>query len=173
MSRISEVAPASRRPIVRSDRLTHRRTHHYASQEPAPTDVPRVAVSEPPLKVTPRRRFRFARAVIAAASTSAAMANAEPLFTQDDAPHGDLAAEVLAPDVIMHMPPAAAPEVLPSLVTLDWVSKLEGLKSNPYGTPAASKLVRKIPRARRIAWRKSATEDGPSRVSDLKANPYD
>jgi hypothetical protein len=161
--------PASRRPIVRSGRLIHHRSFTYNREV-----APRIEAVAPALEARsssrPRRRFRFASAaLVLAASTS--MAGAEtPLSGLESAPRVELVEleapiEVMADTVEVTRP---APRVV---VDIPWGSKLEGVKENPY-VASPKKLVKKVPRARRVAWRHT-TEEGPTRVSDLKANPYE
>lgn len=47
-------------------------------------------------------------------------------------------------------------------------AKVDGTKDNPY---VGKGLVKRVPRAKRIAWR--SVDEGPQKVGDLKANPYE
>lgn len=180
--RSADPSLARPRPIVRSSRLVHRGVVSLG----APTQVLEAeSTHEPeaePAKRPVRKRFRFARPLIAATVLSASLARA-------DGPGATLGLSDPAAEVLGHgdeLAVAAGPEELELTPRLGQVgaaagvlaevgealgAKVDGTKDNPY---VAKGLVKRVPRAKRMAWKRIYEEGaGYDKVSDLKGNPYE
>lgn len=159
---------------------------------PGATPVPEPVT--PPMAAPPtlrsRRKHRFVRSVAVATLMTAGLAHAEvPAPTGVPAGGGmsggaDPVVELVGFEELAQAPSPAEPKLEPRLAESEVEAvlgaKLEGLKDNPYTTvakvkpaPNRAKLVQKVPRARRVAWKKVASEDIYQKVSDLKSNPYE
>lgn len=183
--RSADPSLARPRPIVRSSRLVHRGVVSLG----APTQVVEARPAAEPEPEAPRRparkRFRFARPLIAATVLSASLARADgPGGTFGRSETSGLAAEVVGvgDEVVV----AAGPEELQLTPRLGQVgaaggvlaaagealgAKVDGTKDNPY---VAKGLVKRVPRAKRMAWKRIYEEGaGYDKVSDLKGNPYE
>lgn len=183
--RSADPSLARPRPVVRSSRLVHRGVVSLG----APTQVVQArAVPEPepeePRRPT-RKRFRFARPLIAATVLSASLARAEsPRGSLGLSETSDPSAEVVGVgDELAVAPRPEELELTPRLGQLGagagalagvgeaLGAKVDGTKDNPYVTRG---LVKRVPRAKRIAWKRIYEEDaGYDKVSDLKGNPYE
>lgn len=181
--RSADPSLARPRPIVRSSRLVHRGVvslgapTQVVEARPAAEPEPEPEESRRPT----RKRFRFARPLIAATVLSASLARAE-------APGGsfgpsDPSAELVAGDELAVAPRPEELELTPRLGQLGagagalagvgeaLGAKVDGTKDNPYVTRG---LVKRVPRAKRMAWKRIYEEDaGYEKVSELKDNPYE
>lgn len=180
--RSADPSLARPRPIVRSSRLVHRGVVSLGAPtqvlEAAPTREPEVEVAKRPA----RKRFRFARPLIAATVLSASLARA-------DGPGGTLGLSDPAAEVVGlgdELAVAPRPEELELTPRLGQVgaaggvlagagealgAKVDGTKDNPY---VAKGLIKRVPRAKRMAWKRIYEEGaGYDKVSDLKGNPYE
>lgn len=192
----------SRRPIVRSSRLVHHRSiavdagHQVMTpqspQKAAPPPEKKTGNEAPTLRA--RKKHRFVRSVAVATLMTAGLAHADDSGNKGRfgggalGGNGDAMVELAAPEVAV----APSPEDFASAPTLLLQEgggvgeapgyKLEGLKDNPYLSMKTAKadrgtLIKKMPRARKVAWKKvgeNVGEDvGYQKVSDLKGNPYE
>ncbi len=185
----------SRRPIVRSSRLVHHRTiavepgrqvmTPQSPQKTAPS--PEKKTGNESLTLRARKKHRFVRSVAVATLMTAGLAHADDSGRKAGGggfAGNDTMVELVAPDVAVAPRPedfANAPTLLISDggdIGMALGYKLEGLKDNPYVSmkTAAKKpgtLVKKMPRARKVAWKKIGEDVGYQKVSDLKGNPYE
>lgn len=188
----------SRRPIVRSSRLVHHRTIALDPGHQVMTPQSPHKAASPPEKTTraeeatlrARKKHRFVRSVAVATLMTAGLAHADDSGRRGAAGagglgvNGDTIVELLQPEVAVAPTPedfANSPTLLihgGGDVGLALGYKLEGLKDNPYAsmqTVSAKKgaLIKKVPRARKVAWKKVGEDLDYQKVSDLKGNPYE
>jgi hypothetical protein len=191
----------SRRPIVRSSRLVHHRSIAVDAGHQVMTPQSPQKLVPPPEKKTgdeaptlrARKKHRFVRSVAVATLMTAGLAHADDsgrrggfggLGAQGAQGGNDTVVELVSPDVAVAPTPedfASSPTLLiqdGGDVGMALGYKLDGLKDNPYlsmKTTKANKggLIKKVPRARKVAWKKVGEDVGYQKVSDLKGNPYE